>query len=390
VKIPYMKLSLKGNPLLLLSLVVVVLMSAAAMACPEEHNKQADHAYRQAGEFLQARNWVQAIPSLESALNICPEHENSLKWLGKAKIQTKDYAGAQVALEKLIEVRGQGAEAGDYMDLGKTYAKLKDYRKARQAYVNAQKLSPNDCNVLFNLGVMHGAVKDYVRQVDVFEQAYNTCDQYSERILPMLTKACKKAADKERGMGNLADANAYEAKYKEYAENAGGREGYKLISQTMQKGNYAEAVTLCKSFLVNEPEHSSAWLSLARCEEHLGRNADAVTSYKKYLALRPGDYATTGTLLELYAKSERCEEGESAATAAAAKFASGGKEQLAEIYYGWGKILECQSRYMDAKEKFRYVTTCGNAELTGYARQEMERQNQLDEIRQLKRQNAGR
>lgn len=387
---PVRFLAKRNQNLLIPVLLVAIFMSATlAWACPPSQETQANHAYRLAGEFIQARNWQQAIPSLESALTICPDHVNSLKWLGKAFLQVKKYEQAKETLETLVEVQGKNAEATDYMDLGKAYAKLKDYRSARQAYMNAQKLEPNDCDVLFNLGVMHGAVKDYVRQVEVYEQVYDTCEKYSDRVLAPLIKACKKAEEKERGFGNNTQADAFNTKYKQYAQLDTGREGYKLISRTIQKGNYAEAVTLCEDFLKANPEHASAWLSLARCQEQLERYADASASYLKYLELKPNDYKTTGSLVELYAKSERCEEGLSLAERASAKFDSKGKSHLAEIYYGWGKSLECAGRYMEAKEKFRFVTTCGNTELTGYARQEMERQNQLEEIRRLKRQNAG-
>ena len=47
------------------------LLVGTVSACPPEQVKQADHAYQVAAGFIQARNWQEAIPSLQSALAIC-------------------------------------------------------------------------------------------------------------------------------------------------------------------------------------------------------------------------------------------------------------------------------------------------------------------------------
>jgi len=371
------------------TLTLTTMLSLPIHACPPEQHNQANYAYGLATEFLQTRDWEMAIPSLESAIQICSDHELSLKWLGKSYLNTGQYNEAKETMENLIEVRGSKAEASDYMDLGKIYAKLKDFRNARQAMNMAHQIDPNNCVIMFNLGILNGAVNDYTHQVEIFEKAYNQCGENQEMVLSELIKACKNAEEKERSMGNNAQAEIYEDKYVMYAKMDSGQEGYKLIIRTIEQGDFSEAITLSKEFLKNNPDHHPAWLSMARCQTHLGLYSGAISSYESYLELKPEDHEATGKMIEIYAQSELCEEGIVLSQEASNRFIGVGMENLAEIYYGWGKNLECTEQYMEAKEKFRIVTMGNNSELARIARLEMDRQDQLEEIRQLKLQNAG-
>ncbi len=378
------------------SLLILLLVALAAfwgatagLACPEPQQKEADHAFMMAAEFIKAQNWQQAIPSLESALSICPDHVKSLRYLGKGYYATGQYQKAREVQEQLIEVRGGNAEAGDYMDLGKTYAKLKLYKLARQEYVRASVLEPDDCKILFNLALMHYAVKDYRHSVETYEHCLESCPDLKDKVFKNLAKACQKAAEKEKRLGNLELAQQYQEKYKQYASNAGGSTGYQLIVKAMRQQNYTEAAQLCRDFVAKNPGHAPAWLSLARSEEQLQQYAAAAEAYGRYLELRPDDHRVAGIRVEMLARAGQCEKALAAAQQAADQFKAKGKTYLAEIYYGWGKALECAKRYAEAKEKFRFVTTCGNDRLTGYARQEIQRQDQLLEIERRKRENAG-
>jgi tetratricopeptide (TPR) repeat protein len=374
---------------LILSIVIMLPLlltgSGALAECGEAQQIEASHAFQVAKEFLMAKNWAQAIPSLQSALEICDEHENSLKYLGKSYLNTGRFEESIVVFSKLIEVRGRAATAKDHMDLGKAYAKMKDYKKARQSYVSAQRLAPTDCNVLFNLAVMHGAVKDYARSVDTYEELIDNCPQMKEKALSKLAKACQKASEKERKMGNVAVAKEYDKRYQEYAGSAGGSVGYKIIADRMNSGDYSGAVAACTDFLSKNPESTKTHkvlLNKARCLQQLNKNSEAISTYREYLDLRPRDYKVTGSLVELLAKAGQCEAGISLAESVASS-------NSIEVYYGWGMALECMERYMDAKEKFNFVAANGSGNYKIWATQQLERQDQLEEIRLIKRQNAG-
>lgn len=378
-----------AGTLLLAFLVMAAVAGSAHAACDPAQRLQADGAFRVALDFVKAKNWQQAIPQLESALSICDEHVPSLQTLGRAYYEVGRFADSQTVLEKLVDVRGNDAEARDYMDLGRTLTKVKEYRKARQAYIFAQRLDPENCGILINLAILHSAVKDYSHAVDTFELALAACPEYKDKILPQLAKACNAGEKKARAIGNVEEADEYAAKYTEYANSAGGSTGYQLIVSKFRDKDYAGAVTAAEEFLQQHPKHKSARLSLARAALQTKQYAKSIQAYQKYLELDPEDHHATAALIDAFTKAGRCDEALATAQAADGAFNAKGKRYLANIYYSWGKALECASRYEEAKQKFSFVTTCGDEALAGYARQEIERQDQLLARERAQAQNAG-
>ena len=371
-------------------ILVIVAFATSAFACAPAQQKEADHAFALAADFIQAKQWTQAIPSLESALAICPDHVRSLKYLGKAQYATDQFDTAVETFKSLIEASGADATASDYMDLGKTYAKLKDYRNARQAYVNASRLDPENCMILFNLAVMHGANKAYGRSVDAYERVLDNCSDLREKAMPKLVKACQQAAERERSMGNVAAAQDYERKRSEYGSQAGGSAGYQIIVDKMKSGDFAGAAAQCESFMANNPESGrldKVYLNLGRCRVQLKQMDGALEAYEAYMDMRPDDAENGSAIVEILSGAERCED----ALAAAERMLAALTDDSVRFYleYAKGKALECAGRYKDAKESFRWVAQNGSGQHVYWAREEMTRQDQLEEIRQLKRQNAG-
>ncbi|HPF35882.1 MAG TPA: tetratricopeptide repeat protein [Candidatus Krumholzibacteria bacterium] len=373
------------------ALVMLAMMLAAAVpatACDEAYEKQADHAYGIATSFLKSKDWAQAIPQLKSALELCPDHEKSLKALSKAYMATEDFEQARATLQILIEARGHDVEPGDYMDLGKAEAKLKNYPAARQAYMRAYKLDGTNCNVLFNYGMMNYAVNDFGGAVEILSQAADDCPDIRDQVIEKLAVAAQKAAEKEERLGNPDKAAYYRGIYEEQAANAGGSVGYALISERMRAKDYAGAVSAAEDFLAKNPDSKKkdkVYLNMARSQKTLGQTGGAKASFKSYLELHPEDGEIAGEMIEMLARAERCDEALAEADAAKARQA-----QDVHVRYARGKALECAGRYKDAQDEFAFVAANGSGELKTWATQEMRRQEQLEEIRQLKRQNAGR
>jgi tetratricopeptide (TPR) repeat protein len=373
---------------LALAVILIGLASTAGATCDPAQTKQADHAYQIATGFLQSKDWLQAVPQLKTALDLCPEHANSLRWLGKSYLQTKQYDLALVQYKALIDVLGRETTASDYMNFGKVNAKLKKYPAARQAYQRAYRIDGTNCNILYNYGMMNYMVKDYAGAVDILAQAADGCPSIRSNVLDRLAKACEKAASKEERLGNVAKAEEYRALHAQYASDAGGSVGYQLISSRMNSGNYQGAITAAQDFLSKNPEDPKAdkvYLNMARSQKQIGQTSAAAASFKGYLNLKPKAGSVAGELIEMLAKAERCDEALAEADAAMLKMRSD-----VNVRYANGKALECAGRYMDAKEEFRFVVNNGSGDLKKWATDEMRRQDQLEEIRVLKRQNSGR
>ena len=374
---------------------MVVILALAGMAgpwqaqavaqCSPGQKQEADLAYASAYEFLKAQQWEQAIPRLESILEVCPTHVNSLRGLGTAYKGLGRLEEARDTFIELINVRSDEAEALDYGNLGGVYAKLKDYQNARSQYMHAQALAPDDCSILFNLGMLHMGVQDYRNAVETLEHTLEECLQVREQVLPNLAKACEKAAAKEKSIGNNDRAQLYREKHQQYAGIAGGSTSYDLVRKHMRDKNFTEAVKLLEQILAEDPSHSAAWLSLARCQDQLGKDSEAITAYERRLELRPDDENTTADLIILYAETGQCQKAISLAQAGKERFEPKGREHLAGIYFGWGMGLSCAKEYEAAKEKFRLSANSGVPKWSSPAQQQLQRQNELIEFDRLKK-----
>lgn len=380
------------RPTLITMVVMLVLagmagpwQAQAVAQCSPGQQQEADLAYASAFEFLKAQQWEQAIPRLESILEVCPTHVNSLRGLGTAYKGLGRLEEARDTFINLINVRADDAEALDYGNLGGVYAKLKDYQNARGQYMHAQALAPDDCSILFNLGMLHMGVQDYRNAVETLEHTLEECPQVRDQVLPNLAKACEKAAAKEKSIGNNDRAQLYREKHQQYAGIAGGSTSYDLVRKHMRDKNFTEAVILLEQILAEDPKHSAAWLSLARCQDHLGNDSDAIIAYERRLELRPEDEHTTADLIILYAEIGQCQKAISLAQDGKQRFEPKGREHLAGIYFGWGMGLSCAKQYEAAKEKFRLSANSGVPKWSSPAQQQLQRQNELIEFDRLKK-----
>ncbi len=358
---------------------------SAAANCTPGQKQEADLAYASAFEFLKSKSWELAIPRLESILQVCPSHVNSLRGLGTAYKELGRLEEAKDTFVRLINVRGAEAEALDYANLGGVYAKLKDYQNARGQYMRAQALSSDDCSILFNLGMLHIGVQDYRNAVETLEHTLEECPSVQEQVLPQLAMACEKAAAKEKSIGNTERANLYREKHQQYAGIAGGSTTYDLVRKHMRDKNYSEAVVLLQQLLEEDSQHSAAWLSLARCQDQLGMKNEAIAAYERRLELRPDDENTTADLIILYAETGQCQRAIALSQEGKERFQAKGKEHLAGIYFGWGMALSCAKQYQEAKEKFRLSAATGVPKWTGPAQQQIKRQDELIEFDELKK-----
>ena len=111
--------------------------SVALAVCQPGQIQEANRAYQSAQEFLVNQQWDTAISRLQSIVQVCPEHVEANRGIGTAFVGKGLYAEAVPYFQQVILLRGDDVEAGDYANLGRTYAKLKKYKEARGEYMKA-------------------------------------------------------------------------------------------------------------------------------------------------------------------------------------------------------------------------------------------------------------
>jgi tetratricopeptide (TPR) repeat protein len=362
-----------------MGLVLIVIFNAtmALAECAPGQMQEANKAYQQALEFMTKQDWDQAIAQMQSALKICPEHVDATRGIGDAMVGKAMYAEAVPYYQQVIELRGDQAEAGDYANLGKAYAKLKKYQEARAEYMKAEKLAPDDCGVLYNLGAMHNASKYYIESVEVLEHALEACPQISDPVLKLLTNSAEKAASQQKANGNNERAEYYAGLAQKYGGQAGGSTTYDMVKQKMSQKDYQGAVGLLEQMLAKEPDHTGALLTMARAQDQLKNRPASIQAYQKYLALKPNDENATAAMLQVMVESQQCSQAKSEAAGAARRFEGKGREVMAPIMYSWGLALECTGEYDAAKEKFQQCASSGNAKYASYGARQVERMEGL-------------
>jgi cytochrome c-type biogenesis protein CcmH/NrfG len=361
----------------LVSLFLVAAAGAAQAECAPGQMQEASRAYLSAAQFLNAQQWDQAIARLQSIANVCPEHVETNRGLGTAYAGKDDYAQAAVWFERVIDLRGDDVEAGDFANLAKAYAKQKQYKEARGEYMKAEILAPDDCGVLFNLGVMHFAAGFYTQSVDVLEATLDQCPQIREHALKQLARSATAAAKQQRQAGNNSRATFYDELAMQYGGAAGGSTSYDMVKTKMSAKDYAGAIELLDQMLAKNPEQPNALLTLARAQDAAGRKNESIASYRRYLELKPDNTEEIGTMLQVMVESGQAAAARDEAAKAYAEHQGLGRKGLAPIVFSWGLALEQTGDYELAKGKFAECAAANHDKYSGPASTYVERMDGL-------------
>jgi len=355
----------------------IIAASVAVAECQPGQLQEANLAYQSAQEFLVNRQWDQAIARMQSIVQVCPEHVEATRGIGTAMMGKGQFTEAVPYFQRVLELRGEKSEAGDFANLGKAHAKLKRYGEARAEYMKAHKLAPDDCGVLYNLGAMHNASKYYSQSVEVLEHALVTCPAISEPVLKLLTKSAEKAAAQQKANGNNDRAAYFTGLAQKYGGQAGGSTTYDMVKKKMKQKDYQGAVTLLNQMLEKDPQHTGGLLTLARAQDQLKNLSASIAAYQKYLVLKSNDENATAAMLQVMVENEQCSLAKSEAGSAARKFEAKGREALAPIMYSWGLALECTGEFDAAREKFQKCASSGHARYASYGARQVERMEGL-------------
>ena len=369
-------------------LIGIITSSIALAECQPGQMQEANNAYKSAQEFLVNRQWDVAIARMQSIVQVCPEHVEATRGLGTAMMGKGQFAEAIPYFQRVIELRSEKAEAGDYANLGKAHAKLKQYKEARAEFMKAEKLAPNDCGVLYNLGAMHYAAKFYPQSVEVLEHALEACPAISEPVLKLLSTSAEKAAAQQKANGNTERAAYFTGLAQKYGGQAGGSTTYDMVKKKMKDKDYQGAVTLLEQMLAKDPSHTGGLLTLARAQDQLQNRSASIAAYQKYLAVKPNDENATAAMLQVMVENNQCSLAQSQASSAASKFQAKGKGALAPIMYSWGLALECTGDYDAARAKFQQCASSGHARYASYGARQVERMEGLKAVEEAEKKKA--
>jgi tetratricopeptide (TPR) repeat protein len=153
-----------------------------------------DNLYWEGTELLHRGQPDEALPLLERAHELEPDHVDAGLNLGGAYILTKRFKRAIDVLEPMREIA-----AGNpvfWTNLGAAYlgnpilARDEEQQKAIRAFKHALDINPNAPNVAYNLGLIYRDRKEYEAARYWFERALeaNPADRHARQILEKLSE----------------------------------------------------------------------------------------------------------------------------------------------------------------------------------------------------------
>jgi tetratricopeptide (TPR) repeat protein len=150
--------------------------------------------FRRGTELLHAGDAAQAVPILEKAHEIDPDHADAALNLSGAYVLTGRFKAAIPLLDRLSQVDPENAMI--WTNLGAAYlgnpllAKDEEQRKAVDAFVRALEINPIAPNVAYNLGLIYRDRQDTENAIHWFRRAIqaNPNDRDAHNILRRLTE----------------------------------------------------------------------------------------------------------------------------------------------------------------------------------------------------------
>lgn len=278
---------------------------AAGVASAQDINK-AIEAANSGNEAFQMGEYGLAIDAFKNSLSIAEglgeegaEHANTCKtaicniYLAHAKnlIKSSDYAGALAKLEETITV-AEGYSAAEtvaeaqklipnvYMAQGNSALKAKDMATAIASYTKVVEIDPANGDAYLLLGRAYATTGNLDEAVKAYETAAANGEELTakKQLSTLFLKNAQACLKKQDFNGVIENAN----KANSYLENANA---YKLAASASQKlGKNAQCIEYYEKYLAVKPDAKDAagvTFTIAALYQQAGDKAKAVEYYQK-------------------------------------------------------------------------------------------------------------
>ncbi len=269
---------------------------------PSTSSMTALRDYDQGLQLAHGGNYLDAAKQFEASAKEDPSFALAYAQLGQAYAQLGQENDAEQASRKAIELSDNLPAREKYLIQAGHYKILKDDPKAIEAYENLAKVSPNDADVLFNLGGLYESSSAYDKAGEEFKKVLAFDPKRVEGLLAMgrveieggnpqsgleyLTRgqamAIESANDEERAEILQAMGGAYDA----------------LGKQEDAIRNYQDSLEI-KRKLGLKKGIADSLEAIASADAELGQSDEVVKNYNDALKIRQdlGDKAGAGDVL---------------------------------------------------------------------------------------------
>lgn len=356
----------------LIALFALLAPVAAHAECSPTKRSTAEQSYSTAQALGEAKQWADAIPSLERALEACPEMVKAVQLMAYAQMQARDFGLSARYFQRYIDEVHQGVLIDAETDMLRAYGyvqlKLQNYSGAVRIYEAILTQDPTNAEAherLVNAYIASGNVALGIPHLEAL-YAMTTGEEQSRNA--------KRIGAAYREIGE--DANA-----KEWDALAGGGTTGQFSDGLahMNAKEWSSAAESFEGFLQGQPDNVSGLKNLGICYDQLGRKADAAATYEKAFALAPDRSDIASSLAIAYSDLERWSD---VAEIAGPAVETWGEDNPSKgsMYFLMGKVYE--KRDGDYEQAIRMFQNARSDPHWGsFAVREISRQEQLIQIR---------
>ena len=269
---------------------------------PSTHSVPALRDYNEGLENARRGNDLGAVEHFESSIKEDPNFALAYSELSKTYAHLGEDNDAEQASRRAVEISDQLPEQERYRIQASHYQILRDYPKAIEAYENLAKVSPNDTDVLFNLGQLYEHSSEYDKARDEFSRLL-TLDPKDVAALLEIGRVEIESGNAQKGLEYLTRAEALaiesgnDEQRSEILQAMGG--AYAVLNKREEAiRNYQQSLEI-KRKLGLKKGIADSLQAIASSQAALGQPQEALKNYNAALDLRReiGDRAGTGDLL---------------------------------------------------------------------------------------------
>lgn len=355
----------------------LVAPAPALAECSPTDRSSAEQSYSTARALGDAGQWADAIPSLQRALDACPEHLASVQLMAFAQMQAQQYGPAADYFARQIEMQYDGVIASADVNTLRAYGfvqlKLNNWSGAVKVYESILTHETDNVEAHERLVYAYDKSGNTALGIPHLEALYNLAQDEADK------------SQKAKRIGAAYDKIGEEASAKEwYALAGGGATGqFAYGLEHMRRKEWQKAAESFQSFLEGQPESVSALKNVAICYDQLGRKADAAAALERAHEADPDRRDIAKSLAIAYSDLERWSDVASIAGPAVANWPDDEPSKGA-MYYLMGKVHEKRDGdYEQAITMFRRARS--DPDWGEFAVREIDRQEQLIAIRDSKR-----
>ncbi len=325
---------------------------------------------------------VKAAEQYEKALELDSENTEIYPRLGYALVEAGDFEKAVRVYQRYVDL--QPRDCNSHASLGFAYLRQDMADQAIVSYEKALRLCSDDPNAYSNLGKAYSAGGYGVEAIEAFRRAVE--------LNPSDVVAYEKLADLLWTRKLFPEAIAVYEAVLALPDHGKGEKWTAWVSGRVATGYkwgeaYEKAIPFYRTQLAQDPTHLNAIKNLAQSYEETGQTDRAIRLYRDLIKAKgdvPLYYYHLADLLNDVGRHKDAIRVAKEGT----KYDDGcpayGYYVIGTAYEELGGI----PNYKRAKREFRKCRECGDRNFSATAAKQMERQDQLIKIEELKRKKA--